>query len=175
MRTTGEYTGTLYDTEGRTLIQFSVDDREEIQKLEDTKGKKLVIDAQILRQKRSLNANAYFWQLVDKMAKRIGTTKEALYRLEISRYGVFTDMEVIKDALPTLERYFRVVERFNDGYEEESSMIRVRCYYGSSKFNSSEMAALIDGTVRDAKDLGVDVLTEDEIKAMLAAWKGGTE
>ena len=167
MRSTGYYQG----TQGQVAF-FYISDTEEIQKLEDMKEKQLVIQAEPLRGKRSLNANSYFWSLLDKMAKRIGSDKDTMYHLELSRYGVFTDMEVVPEALATLRRFFRHIERLHDGYED-GEMVKVRCYYGSSHYNTKEMSDLIDGTIRDAKDLGIDTATEEEIRAMIAAWKGG--
>lgn len=168
MRSAGYYQG----TQGQ-VVSFYITDTEELQKLEEMKDKQLVIQAEPLRQKRSLNANAFFWSLCDKMAKRIGSDKDTVYHLELSRYGVFVDMEVVPEALTTLRRFFRHIERFKDGYED-GDLVKVRCYYGSSKYNSKEMSDLIDGTIRDAKDLGIDTATEEEIRAMIAAWKGGT-
>lgn len=174
MHTIGTYAGTVYSPEGACLISFAVEDTTVQEELAKTGDKRLVIDAQVFREARSKRANRYVWQLLDKMAKVLGTRKETLYKLEISRYGVFTDMEVIQEAIPILERYFRVVERFDDGYEERHT-VTVRCYYGSSKYNSKEMSDFINGVVNDAKEIGVETATYDEIAAMVAAWKGGTD
>lgn len=54
---------------------------------------------------------------------------------------------------------------------KSDEVMRVRCYFGSSTYNTQEMSDLINGTVSDANGLGVDTITPDEIAHMLAAWK----
>ena len=172
MRTVGIYAGASYSPDGEPQITFTIENPSEIQKLEETKNSRLIVSAEIFREARSKHANRYLWHILDLMAKKIGSDKDTMYRLMLSRYGVFTDMDVVRGAIPILERHFRVVERFRDGYED-GEMVTVRCYYGSSKYNTKEMSELLNGVIQDAKDIGVDTATEDEIRAMIAAWKGG--
>lgn len=41
---------------------------------------------------------------------------------------------------------------------------------GSSKYDTKEMARLIDGTVEDAKELGIETLPPEDLERMKAAW-----
>lgn len=103
------------------------------------------------------------------MAQVLKTTKESIYHMQLSRYGVFVDMQVIKEALPLIKSQFRYVDEFPEDSIGESAYIR--CYIGSSHYNKEEMARLIDGTVDDAKDLKIDTWTPDEIARALEAWE----
>lgn len=47
-----------------------------------------------IRDKRSLSANAYAWVLMDKIAKVVRTTKEAVYREIIRKVGSFNVVKV---------------------------------------------------------------------------------
>lgn len=46
----------------------------------------------------------------------------------------------------------------------------VYLYIGSSKYNTKEMARLIDYVVEECKPLGIDTMTPDEIERLKAAW-----
>lgn len=88
--------------------------------------------------------------------------------MQIQRYGVFVDMTVIDEAVEMLTKHFRYVETepsINDGYTD------ARCYIGSSEYDTKQMSDLINGTVNDAKDLGIETLTDDEITEMMELWR----
>ncbi len=46
-----------------------------------------------------------------------------------------------------------------------------RVYRGSHTYNTEEMSILIDGTVQEAKDLGIETMTPDQIEEMKQKWK----
>lgn len=143
-------------------------------------GERVIIDVQLKREHRSLNANAYFWHLCDEIAKKLGSHKDIIYLHQLENYGVFRDVEVTEEAGWLIWDTFRHVEeryRYDaiaqgiDGDEQEIEMVCLRCYIGSSNYDTKQMSDLITGTVRDAKELGIDTWTEDEIKEALSVWK----
>lgn len=172
MITTGKVLYRELTLDGKMFVTFKLNDSikvmDEFASLEECDN--LQIEVKKYRKRRSLTANAYFWQLLDKMSKRLGTDKDTMYLLQLSKYGVFVDLSIKTEALPILKEHFRYVELFDDGYDDVTT---VRCYYGSSGYNSKEMYDLITGTVRDAKEIGgIETLTPSEIDAMVSAWKG---
>jgi len=130
-------------------------------------------DIKLHRQKRSNDANAYMWQLADKIASEVGITKEEVYRSHIKEVGVFTDIQIQTSAL----------QSFIDGWEhngigwfvdiiQKCDMVtRVRVYYGSSSYDSKQMARLVENIVQEAKQLNIETLTPDELERMVSAWK----
>lgn len=48
---------------------------------------KLSIEVKPFRQKRSLDANAYAWVLMDRLAEKLNMSKEAIYREYIKHIG----------------------------------------------------------------------------------------
>jgi hypothetical protein len=42
---------------------------------------------------------------------------------------------------------------------------------GSHTYDTKEMARLIDGTVSEAKELGIETMPPDELKRMVELWK----
>lgn len=170
MKIIGNYSGASRDLKGNLIISFAVDgDAEMIQKLESIKDDDLDIDVDKHRRKRSLSANAYFWVLCDQIAKKINSDKDSIYKLQLSKYGVFVDVEIWSDAVEAFKREFRYIEELDDGYGETQI---IRCYLGSSKYNTKEMSELINGTVQDAKDMGIETWDQGEIDALVKAWKG---
>lgn len=170
MHTLGKYVGAGRDLEGNLTITLAVDD-DQLEDIEKLKDKDLVIDIKKYSPKRSLNANAYFWVLCDQIAKALGSNKDVIYLLQLSKYGVFVDISIHKDAIDTLRTKFRYVEDFDDGYNSEFTT--ARCYFGSSQYSRKEMSALIEGTVQDAHDLGIqDIYTDEELQALIENWEG---
>ena len=62
------------------------------------------------REKRSLDANAYCWVLLDKLADAIRSTKEEIYLQKVREIGIFRDFILEAAAVKTFrtvwERHF---------------------------------------------------------------------
>jgi len=116
----------------------------------------LSIEIKKYRDKRSLAANNYFWQLLDKMAKALRTTKDELYLRQLRKYGVFEYIVCTEKAYEALVERWRLVERVNEIDVNGTDAVQTRCYFGSSTYNSKEMSDLINGTVDDAKELEIE-------------------
>lgn len=171
MHAVGRYAGASMTLHGNCIVSFDIGKAKgEVEKLQQDTD--LVIDVKKYREHRSLSANAYFWVLCDSIAKVLKTTKECIYLMQLSRYGVFVDVDVIPEAVHMLQEKFRYTEVFED---EGTDIVTVRCYFGSSTYNTEEMSRLIEGTVNDAKDIGVDTWTPEEIARALAVWDGGKD
>jgi len=46
----------------------------------------------------------------------------------------------------------------------------IRCYYGSSQYNTKQMSRLISNTVQDCQAVGINTMTPNEIAEMLSLW-----
>lgn len=138
---------------------------------------KLDIDIKKYRKKRSLDANAYCWVLCDKIAKEISkdgtiTTKEEIYKDAIKNIGTFESMIVEEKAF---ENFKRIWEKQGLGFliqevTRKDKCVKVHCYYGSSTYDSKEMSLLIELLVEEAKQLNIEVKTEQEIESLLSTW-----
>jgi len=169
MRFRGQFEKASKSLQGDLIISFVIDESNQLKNLIELGDEELDIEIDKHRAKRSLNANAYFWKLCDQIAKKIGSDKDSIYKLQLSKYGVFVDCEVWEKAVEALRREFRHVEEISDGYGETKI---VRCYFGSSGYNTKEMSDLLNGTRQDAIDLGCDVWDQDQIDALIKTWKG---
>lgn len=148
-------------------------DKNCLETIESLKDNKLSIEIKKWRKKRSLDANAYCWVLCDKIAKKIGVTKEEIYKDAISNVGTFEPMIVEERAF---ENFKRIWEKQGLGFliqevSKKDKCIKVHCYYGSSSYNTKEMSILIDFIVQEAKQVGVETMPDKELKSLLEAWK----
>jgi hypothetical protein len=53
-------------------------------------------------------------------------------------------------------------------YLDDATFYKI--YRGSHTYDTKEMSLLIDGTVADAKELGIETATPDEIRQMKERW-----
>ena len=51
-------------------------------------------ELKLYKAKRSLSANNYAWLLLDKLAEKLHSTKEEVYKVAVSRVGVFEEIKV---------------------------------------------------------------------------------
>lgn len=126
------------------------------------------------RKKRSLDANAYFWVLCDKLAEETRIPKAEIYRQAIRNIGGNSQIVCVPTA---------AVDKLRQGWAhngigwisdtEESKLpgcTNVILYYGSSAYDSFQMARLIDNIIQDCKAVGIETATPEEIDIMKARW-----
>ena len=122
------------------------------------------------RQKRSLNANAYAWVLINEMANSLRTSKDEVYQEMLKRYGQSRVISVLSEI--DISRFVKYYEEIGKGHVEGKEFTYYRCFIGSSEYDSREMAILIDGIVDEAKELGIDTLPTTAVERMKALWQG---
>lgn len=127
------------------------------------------------RKKRSLDANAYMWVLLQKMADVLSTPgdrvdKWDLYLDQLEHYGVFTHVVVKPEAVERIKQEWRAVKEFGEISVGNMTGIQLQCYYGSHTYNTKEMARLIDGVITECRQLGIETLPPNEIERMKSQW-----
>jgi len=134
-------------------------------------GKKLDVEIKVHREKRSLDANAYFWVLLDKLAQKLALSRNELYLHFLQEYGkVFDYLLVVPDAVERIKKEFRTVVEIGTGKIGNRDAIQLQVFYGSSSYNSAEMARLIDGVVYECQQQGIETMTPNEIAAIKERW-----
>lgn len=104
-----ETTGTLeeisidYKT-NKPKISFLINDKNKLPTIEELKGIKLKIIAKKDTKKRSLNANNYFWKLLQELCElaEIDTIEE--YKRRVKELGIFRRFKIEKDNVNAFER-----------------------------------------------------------------------
>lgn len=129
----------------------------------------------VRRRKKSLTANAYMWQLCDKIAKKIKATKEDVYRKAIREVGAFTDGIFSRADVESIQANWsnNGIGWFAESHGTFGDMVTVRLYQGSHIYDGDQMRRLIDYIVDEAKDLGIETMTPDEIERLKQLWGDG--
>ena len=127
-------------------------------------------DIEIHREKRSLNANAYAWALIGKIADALRTDKDAVYLQMLARYGQ-SEIVTVREDVPW-QKIFRYADKIGTGVVKGRTFTHVRVYRGSSEYDSREMAVLIDGIIDEAKGLGIETLPPEEVARLKERWTG---
>lgn len=131
------------------------------------------------RKKRSLDANAYYWVLVGEIAKAIGSTDIETHNWLLMDYGepmrtADGDLKYIlmrddADYMRSIDTHVRPTD-----VVENRNGVTYRWFIqmkGSRFYDTAEMARLIDGTVQEAKELGIETLTPDQLEEIKQKWR----
>lgn len=126
------------------------------------------------REKRSLDANAYAWVLLDKLAQATRIPKTEIYRKAIKEIGGVSDTVcVLERAADRLEKGWESngIGWFSERSESRlGGCVNVTLYYGSSVYDTAQMSRLIDYIVEDCKALGIETLTPDKLAMLKEEW-----
>lgn len=157
------------------LFEPNEDFRQAYEELKDIN--KLILEIKPYRRKRSLDANAYYWVLVGKLAKAIGLSNNEVHNMLLRGYGhpeIFEGKSVYM-TIPDTEEAEKKVNNAMDYHLKPTSQVRegvdgvmYRTYQllrGSHTINTEEMAHLIDGLITCCKEAGIsdtEIATPDE-------------
>lgn len=172
MKLTGKIEAVNVDfVTGVPKITFTVNEKAELlhgyDELKDVEL--LAIEAKPYKKRRSLNANAYAWKLITDIADVIRAPKEAVYLQMLKRYGQ-SELISVLSHIPIAE-YVKYSEEAGESTLNGKLFKHYRVYKGSSEFDTREMAILIDGIVAEAKELGIQTETPEEIERMKSLWR----
>lgn len=179
MRLTGKIVGANIDFRtNKPTISFEVNERSDFEQLVDEMRDKdkLSIEVKPYREKRSLDANAYFWVLCDKLAEKLHKGKTEIYREYIKDIGGVSETVCVKNS--AVERLCEGWQKNGIGWQTEtfeskiSGCTNVILYYGSSTFDTAQMSRLLDLIIQDCKEQGIPTETPDEIARLLSLWDG---
>ena len=147
--------------------------------IEEIRDMDLTITAKKHRKKRSLDANAYYWQLISKLADKLEVSNAYMHNVTLRRYGQFEDVDgkliyiVIPDgengemkALEAESYHIKPTSQVKTG--ADGLMYRTHIMLrGSSTYNTKEMSRLISGLITDCKEQGIDTMPPDDFKRMM--------
>lgn len=148
---------------------------EEIVKWLFTQDRDKVFTISEFRRKRSLNANAYFHVLVDKIAEKMRLSHTEVHNMMIADWGrVDEELSTIimDDEIPWEKvKAIHLRPTTHTQVLDNGKLYRVYLVMrGSHTYNSLEMAHLIDGTVQEAKKQGIETLPPQELERLKQAW-----
>ena len=181
MEFTGKLIGFNHDmVTGSMNITFTANERKAIldnlSMIKD--ADKLRITAVKYRKKRSLDANAYYWAILTKLAEKLETSKSELHSYMLREYGqIEKDGEgqsiifSIKSEIDIRKRHDIYVKPIGTGSVNGKEFTHYVLLKGSHTYDSREMSVLINGLVYEAKQQGIETLPPDELERMINAWQ----
>lgn len=157
--------------DGTVRVEFTLADRTQLEKLTKLTDCDLSVEIKKYRKKRSLTANAYLFNLCDKLAKVLNSTKEEVYQEAVRKVGLFEHIAIPDKAVEAflkhwnssgLGNYAEITEKAKgDGYTV------IRTYFGSSSYNTKEFSVLLDYVIEECKAQGIEVLPQEEIDRLI--------
>lgn len=165
------------DSEG-CWLSILVQNRPAVQQFVATKKDKLYsAELKEYRERRSLDANAYAWLLIGKLADALtleasGATaynKDDVYRLMLKRYGQGGVVKIPNSQVDNFRRAWKYNEKHESLPDEEKAQY-FRFWVGSSEYNTQEMAIFINGIVSECKEQGIETATPEELARMKEEW-----
>ncbi len=145
--------------------------------VDELNGSDVSIDVGKWKNPRSLDANAYFHVLCDKIASVLSAGNDETKARLVLEYGVQKHGD---DGSPL---WFVIPEgadpRDRSKYPKWFALVDVKgkpCdayieYKETHLMDTAEMSQLIDGAISEAKELGIETLPPAELERMVGAWK----
>lgn len=161
------------DSNGLNILSFTTADNVAVEQLNRLDIDCFIdVDVKKHRAKRSLDANAYFHVLVSKIAETQGLGIEEVKKQLVEEYGTVAFVARIPaDAdLKTIYKYSKLIG--------ESKGTKSPCndwfiFKPTHELNTSEMSKLINNTVAEAKELGIETRTPNELAELMSLWEQG--
>jgi hypothetical protein len=147
--------------DGQAEITFTTQ-KSVVEQINGLQDKPLTVTVKEYRQKRSLSQNAYLWVLLDKIGAKLNRSKEDIYKLYVKDHGVFEPLPIRNEAVDSFIAKWSKngIGWFCEdlGESKLQGYTKLLAYYGSSTYNTKEMARLIDAVIADCKELGIQAM-----------------
>lgn len=136
------------------------------------------MDVKEHRKKRSLDANAMLWSLINQMSVVLRIPPDEIYQGYIPDVG---------DNFTWHPERPETVKQFSDGWcrghigrmVDDVGPCRLpdlrgyrllKCYYGSSEYDVPTFSRLLDLVIQDCKNIGIETISERERSLFLEEW-----
>lgn len=136
--------------------------------------KEYILTVKEHKQKRSLNANSYFWELCGKLAEKTHIPKTEIYRSYIKEIGGNSEIICIQDK--ALKHFREIWEQGHIGRFTEicdsklKGCTNVIVYYGSSDYDTGTMSRLIEMVVQDCIEQEIPTYNQAELQKLCDEW-----
>lgn len=147
----------------RILSEFVQEDSK-ILTIQIAKNEEIIVK----RKRRSKNANAYFWELLQKLCEEMNIDVIQEYKKRVKELGIFKQWELDTVNVPTFEKLWqdRGIAWFTEKVEEIGNKTLINAYYGSSSYNSKQFSKLLDNLIQDCRSVGIQTLEDSEIEEL---------
>lgn len=169
---------------GNPIISLELDERNPALKMVDElHDKKLSISFDEYQEKRSLDANKYYWVLLNRLSKALRISSSYCHNLMLRRYGELEkfDGQVMYTIIPDTDEASRTADESDTYHIKPTSSVRegkdglmYRTYLmlkGSHEYSRKEFSRLLEGLIDECRLQGIETATPDQVARMMALYK----
>jgi hypothetical protein len=164
---------------GKPCVSFTFNEAQSARDMVDElkNHEQLTIKVGKFKKKRSLDANAYFHLLVNKIAAELSMSDDEAKRMLVKRYGTLArdeDGNLIGAMLPAgvdVDKFYPYTRDYKTEWRDGKEYTCYLFYERTRDLDTTQMSHLIQGTVDEAKCLGIEVKPEAEINSLLNQWR----
>lgn len=126
------------------------------------------------RKKRSLDANAFAWALINEIAGEMREKPVDIYRRAVLDIGG-TTADLLADT-DTVEAFIKAFVGDHIGRQVRTEpspfpgKVVIHATYGSSDYDTKQMSQLIDNLLQDAHILGIETPEDERIRTLIEEW-----
>ena len=156
----------------KAKITFLFDSKEVLQQAEELQDKKLNVEAKKWYKKRSKDANAYLWVLIEELSQKLNMSRIEAYKKHIYEAGTYQDLSMEEEAMDKFSEIWREkgLGWLSEKVVNEYGEVVLRAYFGSSTYDTKEMTRLLDSVIQDCKCYGIETKSKAEIDSLLKEW-----
>ena len=175
---TGKIEGVSFSyLSGKPMVMIELNEKQTALEMVDElrSADKISVKVAKYKKKRSLDANAYAWVLIGKIAEKTGESPRDVYREAIKDVGGNYEVACVKDE--AVESLCRVWSSNGLGWIVDKSPSKLKgctnviLYYGSRVYDVSQMSRLIEIIVQECNQLGIETKSEEELESLLNSWR----
>lgn len=120
------------------------------------------------RQKRSINANNYAWELMTQIGNILRKSKEEVYLQMLEDYGQRETISILSSV--DIKGYFKYYKEIGKSVLNNKEFTHYHIFKGTSEYDTKEMSIFIDGVVQEAEQLGIETKTPTQIEELKRMW-----
>ncbi len=122
-------------------------------------------DLQEITDKRSLQANRYYWSLVNELANVLKLSKEDLHFRLLQDYGSSDIISV--DSKIDISKYFKYFKEIGKSCLKDKDFTHYKVYVESHKMSKKQFSTLLEGLVQECREQNIPTLEDEDIKEMI--------
>lgn len=163
----------------RLILDISPFDYKDVHAINDSLKSGDEIKIERAKEKRSMNANSFYWSVIGKIATSLRTANIEIHNRMLSDYGVEWldgNGNRIFVQLPMSVNYLKE-ETFHvkptSKVSENSKGVSYRTYVllkPSHLYDTAEFSRLLDGAISEARRLGIEVEDDAWIEQIKSTW-----
>lgn len=161
MKLKGRLKNINYSKEGKPQITLELERYLDVNSINDIEEEDLLnIKITNARKSRTLDQNNLLWAIISDIDKKINGIPSEESRWQIYVQGIeevgaeYEDIVIPSKSFEMFKNAFRAYKIL----DQRGDQILMRCFIGSSKFDTKQMGELIDFFIKRASELGITIL-----------------